>query len=41
MGKHGKKVTCSACKGSGTQEVSDNGKTRKVTCVVCNGAGTV
>ncbi|MFV2177710.1 hypothetical protein ACFHW2_14940 [Actinomadura sp. LOL_016] len=41
MGKHGKPQTCSGCKGSGKQEIGDNGSTRTVNCVLCNGTGKV
>lgn len=41
MGKHGKTVDCSACKGTGKQEVGNNGTTREITCVVCSGTGKV
>jgi hypothetical protein len=41
MGRHGQQVNCSACNGSGTQTIGENGRTRKVPCVVCNGTGKV
>lgn len=43
MGKHGKKVTCTACNGEGKVVVSANGsgKQEKRTCTVCNGTGKV
>lgn len=41
MGKHGKQVDCSACKGSGKQTVSRNGKQDTVNCSACNGTGKV
>ncbi|MDL4774985.1 hypothetical protein [Actinomadura xylanilytica] len=41
MGKHGKEVACSACKGSGEQKIGRNGKTDTVSCTVCNGTGKV
>lgn len=41
MGKHGEKKDCSACSGSGKQQVGENGSVREVPCVVCNGTGKV
>lgn len=41
MGKHGQKQDCSACKGSGKQNVSRNGKQDLVNCSACNGTGKV
>ena len=41
MGKHSKKVDCSACGGKGKVTIGNNGTTTTVKCVACNGTGKV
>jgi DnaJ-class molecular chaperone len=41
MGKHGKKVNCGMCGGSGKIETTDDGKKREITCTGCSGSGQV
>lgn len=40
MSKHGKKVACGMCNGSGKIDTTDDGKVREIPCTGCNGSGS-
>lgn len=39
MGKHGKKVDCSMCHGTGKTVINFDGMTKEVLCAGCKGSG--